>query len=121
MRDRDGDLAGHAAGKAAALKPFSPGYNKSTKGMTDIQCSSMLTDDRTGAAVRLSCGMPSHLRTCQAVWQGFINLPILRATGTGWVLSGGHVSLEHWDFDGNDSVFSKRTSKRSVFVIGHTV
>ena len=67
----------------------------------------MLTDDRTSAAVRLSCGMPSHLRTCQAVWQGFIYLPILLATGTRWVLSGGHVSLEHWDFDGNDSVFQR--------------
>ena len=67
------------------------------------------------------CGLAARCRTCQAVWQGFINLPILRATGTPWVLSGGHVSLEHWDFDGNGAAFSKRTSKGSVFVIGHAV
>ena len=78
--------------------------------------------DGTSAAVRLSCGMSSDLRTCQDMGQGFVNLPVLRATKMLWILSAGHVSLEHWGFCRNNAVFtvfSEGTSKISVLVIRH--
>ena len=47
MRDPIWDLSCNGSGKAAALRPFSPPHSKSTKGVTEIQCSSMLADDGT--------------------------------------------------------------------------
>ena len=46
--------------EAGALRPFSPGHSKSTKGITEIQCSSMLADHGTSVALRPCCGMSSH-------------------------------------------------------------